>query len=125
MVVELPEPARRYLTHVIAAGTPLWQSVQVSMTGRIKLGGWRPFTARQVVAGSRGYIWAASARLFGVPVFGYDRLSAGTAEMRWRLSDLLPVVSAHGPDVARSAAGRLASEIVLIPSRPTSAYTQS
>ena len=73
----LPEPARRYLTHAIAAGTPLWQSVQVSMVGHIKLGAWRPFTATQVVAPSRGYIWAANAQLFGIPVIGYDRLSAG------------------------------------------------
>jgi hypothetical protein len=35
--------------------------------------------------------------------------------MRWRLLDLLPVVSAEGPDITRSAAGRLASEIALIP----------
>jgi hypothetical protein len=115
MVVDLPEPARRYLTHVIATGTPLWQSVEVAMVGKIKLGAWRPFTASQVVAPARGYIWAADTRLFGIPVIGYDRLSGGTAEMRWRLLDLLPVVTAHGPDVARSAAGRLASEIALIP----------
>jgi hypothetical protein len=115
MVAELPEPARRYLIHAIAAGTPLWQSVQVSMTGQIRLGAWRPFTASQVIAPSRGYIWAATARLFGVPVVGYDRLSAGSAEMRWRLLDLIPVMTADGPDVVRSAAGRLASEIVLVP----------
>jgi uncharacterized protein DUF6544 len=59
MVVDLPEPARRYLTHVIATGTPLWQSVEVAMVGKIKLGAWRPFTASQVVAPARGYIWAA------------------------------------------------------------------
>ena len=35
--------------------------------------------------------------------------------MRWRLLDLVPVVSTDGPDMARSAAGRLASEIALIP----------
>ena len=35
--------------------------------------------------------------------------------MRWRLLNVIPVMTAAGPDVARSAAGRLASEIVLIP----------
>jgi len=35
--------------------------------------------------------------------------------MRWRLLDLIPVMSADGSDVVRSAAGRLASEIVMIP----------
>jgi hypothetical protein len=109
------EPVRRYLTHAIAPGTPLWQSVEVEMVGHIKIGSWRPFTANQVVAPSRGYVWAANARLFGLPVIGYDRLSGGTGEMRWRLLDVVPVVSTDGPDMTRSAAGRLASEIVLIP----------
>jgi hypothetical protein len=115
MLADLPEPARRYLTHVIAPGTPLWQSVELSMAGHIKIGAWRPFNATQVLAPPLGYIWAADARLFGLPVIGYDRLSGGTAEMRWRLLDLVPVVSTGGPDVVRSAAGRLAAEIVLIP----------
>jgi len=115
MVAGLPEPVRRYLTHAIAPGTPLWQSVEVSMTGHIKIGAWRRFTATQAVAPRLGYIWAADARLLGIPVIGYDRLSGGTGEMRWRLLDLVPVVSTDGPDMTRSAAGRLASEIALIP----------
>lgn len=115
MVADLPEPARRWLTHVIAPGTPLWRSVELSMAGEIRLGAWRPFTATQVLAPPRGYIWAANARVFGLPVIGYDRLTAGTGEMRWRLLNLIPVVAVTGPDVARSAAGRLASEIVLVP----------
>lgn len=117
----MPEPARRYLTHTIAARTPLWQSVEVAMEGKIKLGAWRPFTANQVVVPARGYIWAARTRLFCVPVIGYDRLSRGTGEMRWRLLDPLPVVTADGSDVAGSAAGRLVSEIVLIPTGFTGA----
>jgi hypothetical protein len=115
MVAGLPEPVRRYLEHAIAPGTPLWQSVVVSMVGHIKIGAWRPFTATQVVAPRLGYIWAADARLSGIPVIGYDRLSGGTGEMRWRLLGLVPVVCTDGPDVTRSAAGRLASEIALIP----------
>ena len=35
--------------------------------------------------------------------------------MRWRLAGAIPIVSAEGPDVTRSAAGRLASEIVVAP----------
>jgi hypothetical protein len=46
MVAGLPEPARRWLTHAIAPGTPLWQTVELSMHGQIRLGAWRPFTAR-------------------------------------------------------------------------------
>ena len=115
MVADLPDPARRWLTHAIAPGTPLWQSVELSMVGEIRLGRWRPFTATQALAPPEGYIWAATARLFGLPVMGYDRLTSGTGEMRWRLLNLIPVMTVAGPDITRSAAGRLASEIVLIP----------
>jgi hypothetical protein len=111
----LPEPARRWLGHAIAAGTPLWRSVELTMAGRIRLGSWRPFTARQVLTPPSGFIWAARARVAGLPVTGYDRYSGGTGEMRWRLLGLLPVTSSGGPDVSRSAAGRLAGEAVLVP----------
>src|SRR3954453_15123020 len=85
------------------------------MVGHIKMGSWRAFTANQVVSPSRGYIWAANARLFGLPVIGYDRLSRGPGGMPWRRLAVVRVVSAAGPDTTRSAAGRLASEIVLVP----------
>ena len=111
----LPEPARRWLSHAIAPGTPLWSRVELTMHGQIKLGRWRPFTARQVLTLPDGYIWAARTRLAGLPVAGYDRLESGAGEMRWRLLRLIPVLTASGPDVTRSARGRLAGEIALIP----------
>ncbi len=115
MVADLPEPARRWLTHAIAPGTPLWQTVELSMRGQIRIGAWRPFTARQVLAPPRGFVWAATARVLGVPVVGFDRLSSGSGQMHWRLGGLIPVVAATGPDVTRSAAGRLAGEMALVP----------
>jgi hypothetical protein len=115
MVADLPEPARRWLTHAIAPGTPLWRSAELAMHGQIRLSAWRPFTATQVLAPPDGYIWAATARFLRLPVVGYDRLSSGTAEMRWRLLGVVPVMTAEGPDIARSAAGRLAGEGVLLP----------
>jgi|SRR5450755_1953022 hypothetical protein len=115
MIADLPEAARRWLAHAIAARTPLWQAVQLSMYGHIKLGSWRPFTATQVLAPPHGYIWAATARLAGLPVTGYDRLSSGTGQMKWRLLHRIPLLSASGPDVTRSACGRLAGEIALLP----------
>jgi hypothetical protein len=85
------------------------------MHGQIKLGQWRSFSATQVIAPPRGYIWAATARVAGLPVTGYDRLSSGTGQMRWRLLRLIPVMTAAGPDITRSAYGRLAGEIALLP----------
>lgn len=111
----LPEPARRWLSRAIAPGTPLWRSVQLDMAGHIKLGAWRRFRARQILAPPDGFIWAATASFFGLPVSGYDRYSSGVGEMRWRLLGMVPVNSATGADVTRSAAGRLAAECVLLP----------
>jgi hypothetical protein len=111
----LPEPARRWLSHAIPPGTPLWSRAELTMHGQIKLGRWRPFTARQVLTPSGGYIWAATTRLAGLPVTGYDRLGSGSGEMHWRLLRLIPVLNESGSDVTRSAYGRLAGEIALTP----------
>ena len=45
----LPEGARRYLEHTIVAGTPLATAVRLRMHGEIKLKGWCPFSAEQVI----------------------------------------------------------------------------
>jgi hypothetical protein len=109
----LPEPARRWITHAIAATTPLRTSVELRMHGEIRLGAWRPFTAVQRLTPAGGFVWAATARLFGVPIIGFDRYTHGTGQMRWRLLNTLPVMAAHGADVTRSAAGRHAAELLL------------
>jgi len=112
----LPETARRYLEHAMAPGTLLARAVRLSMHGEIKLGRWLPFTAEQVIVWDRGFIWSATVRMFGVPVRGSDRLIDGEGAMRWRLLGILPVMTASGPDITRSAAGRVAGEAVWLPS---------
>lgn len=127
----LPDPVRRWLSRAVAPGAPTSSGVVLEMSGRIRVGVWRAFTARQVIAADRGYVWAADARFGRLPVLGYDRYEVGgahddgrddggadgggSAEMRWRLAGLLPVVTERGDDVRRSAAGRLAGELVLNP----------
>jgi uncharacterized protein DUF6544 len=69
-IVGLPEPARRWLDHAIAPGTPLWSSVELTMHGQVKLGRWRSFTARQILTPPDGYIWAARTRLAGLAAWG-------------------------------------------------------
>ena len=115
LVAGLPATARRWLTHAIAPGTPLWPSVVLTMQGEIRLGAWRPFTATQVLAPPNGFVWAATARFAGLRVTGFDRYSSGSGQMDWRLGGVVPVMRASGPDVTRSAAGRLAGEMALAP----------
>jgi len=84
------------------------------MHGEIKVGKWRPFTARQVLS-TRGFVWAATAGRFPLRITGFDRCSSGSGEMRWRLMGVVPVMSAGDDDPYRSAAGRLAGEMMLLP----------
>ncbi len=107
----LPPPAARWLRHAIPPGAPLLGGVQLSMHGTIRIGRWLPFTAHQIVAPT-GYIWAAEAGRFPITIRGFDRYSGATGQMSWRLFGRIPVVSASGTDITRSAAGRLASEII-------------
>jgi hypothetical protein len=113
----LPEPIRRWLLHAIPEGTPLSRSARLRMHGEIRLGRWARFTAEQRMSVTDGFVWAATARPLGLPVHGFDRWTRGTGEMRWRLFGAVPVLSATGEDVTRSAAGRHAGEmLVALPS---------
>jgi hypothetical protein len=112
-LAQLPEPARRWLCHAIVPGTPLARTAEIWMHGPIRLGDWRPFTAVQRLTPREGFVWAATARLLGLPVVGFDRYTRGSGQMRWRLRNLLPVMRADGPDITRSAAERHAGELLL------------
>jgi hypothetical protein len=109
----LPAAVRRWLGHAIAPGTPLRTSVELEMHGEIRLGAWRPFTAVQRLSEQRGFVWAATARVLGLPVVGFDRFTRGSGQMRWRLANAVPVMRGDGEDVTRSAAGRHAGELLL------------
>ena len=110
-----PEPLQRWLRHAIVPGTPLRACVELSQHGRIKMLGWRSFTAVQVLAAFQGYIWAERTALFILPIHGFDRLIAGDGEMRHYLLRRVPVVVASGPDFIRSAVARLCCEIAFVP----------
>lgn len=122
-IAGLPDPVRRWLVHAVAEGTPLPTSVELVMHGEIRIGRWAPFTAVQRLSVDDGFVWAATARPLGVPVVGFDRWTRGTGEMRWRLLGAIPMISAAGEDVSRSAAGRHAGELLV--SLPTAAIGPS
>jgi hypothetical protein len=120
-VADLPEPARRWLTHAIEPGTLLFDAVEIQMHGEIRLGRWRPFTATEALVPDAGFVWAAHTRLAGLPVRGFDSYAMGEGTMRWRALGWIPVQTAEGYDVTRSAADRLAAESVLVPTTLLSA----
>jgi hypothetical protein len=111
----LPPPVRRWLTHALAAGVPRWERAELEMRGRIRIGAWIPFRAREVLAPPAGFVWAGSAGRFPLRLTGFDRYRAGAGELRWKLFGVLPVMTGAGPDISRSGAGRLAGEALLLP----------
>lgn len=115
MTADLPEPARRWLLHAIEPGALLFGAIEFQMSGEIDVGGWRPFTATQALVPDAGFVWAAHTRLVGLPVRGFDSYSLGAGRMSWRMLGFIPLMSAGGYDVTRSAADRLAAESVLLP----------
>lgn len=108
----LPTPIRRWLLRVVKPGTPLNRGAEIRMHGQMKLGAWRTFTAVQRLTPSGGFVWAATARMFGLPVIGFDRYTRASGQMRWRLLNLVNVISAEGPDITLSAASRHAGELM-------------
>jgi hypothetical protein len=112
----LPEAARRYLEHAIAPETRLASSVRLRMHGEIRLKRWLPFTAEQVIRQDHDMTWRATVRRNMSTIRGSDRFVDGEGAMRWKLFGLFPVMAASGPDISRSAAGRVKAESVWLPS---------
>ena len=116
-VAALPAAARRYIEHAVAQGTPRASVARLQMRGEIRLKTtWHPFDADQVIRWDRGFVWRAKVRIKGLPVTGFDRWIDGQGSMHWRLLGIVPIVTASGPDVSRSAAERMLIETVWLPS---------
>lgn len=110
---DLPDPARRFLRRVVPVGAPLDRAVELELSGEIRLGRrWLPYTARQVLVARVGFVWQPVVGSGLLRFSGADVLTTSGATTEFRLRGLVPVVRASGPDVTRSAAGRLAAETV-------------
>ncbi len=115
-VDDLPESARRYLRHALAPGVGLSLAARLRMHGTIRLGeAWHRFEAEQVLRWDRGFVWRAGVHKGVTPVTGSDRWLDGEGAMRWKLLGVVPVLKADGPDITRSAAGRLHIESMWVP----------
>jgi hypothetical protein len=116
ILAALPDAARHYLAHAIAPGTPLASGVRLRMHGKIKLKRWLSFSAEEVICWNRGFIWQASVRMGALTIRGSDRFVDGQGAMTWKLFGLVPFIRASGPDISRSAAGRVNMECIWLPS---------
>jgi hypothetical protein len=119
MVDGLPDPARRYFLHAIKPGAPLISRLHWSYTGSMKPAKgmpWMSLVAEQVIAIDRGFVWKATASSGPFTLKVADHYLDGEGRMRVSLFGLLPVVNATGPDLSRSALGRLLVESVMLPS---------
>jgi len=111
-----PGAALRYCRHSLAAPAIPAYTVRLKMHGEIKLKGWYPFTAEQVICWNRGMIWQASVRCFGISISGSDSYVNEQGASVWKVLGLIPVANVSGPDVTRSAAGRANIESIWLPS---------
>jgi len=112
-LADLDEPVRRYFSHAISEGAPLEPGVHMTMSGRIKVGVWLPFTAEQTVDG-RSFTWRARVgpgRL--TPLRVTDRYADGAGSTVGRLLGRATLFEAADGDTARSAAARAAIESVV------------
>lgn len=115
----LPEPARRYLRHAVAPGTPLASACRLRMTGVLTPApGASPveLTATETIAPRWGFVWTARARMMGVPVLVRDHYWRGEGGVAVTALGVVPVpLGGPSSDVARSARGRLVGEGVWCP----------
>jgi hypothetical protein len=82
---DLPESVRRYLTHALPSGQAVPPGVELSMSGRIKVGVWLPFVATQRCDG-RSFVWRASIGVGPLrPLVVTDRFEHAAGSMSGRL----------------------------------------
>jgi len=119
MVVALPDPARRFFLHALQPGTRLASKLHWRYSGELKAGKgmpWLSLKAEQIVVIDRGFVWKARANKGPIVLTAADHYLDGEGRMRVSLFGLFPVVNATGPDLSKSALGRLLIESAVLPS---------
>lgn len=125
-MTRLEEPVERYLRHALR-GERHAAAVRGTMSGRIKVGAWLPFTAEQACDG-RSFLWRA--RVGGGLLVVTDRYADGAGSTEGRLFGRLRVFGVADSDTTRSAAGRTALEAIwcpaaLLPERGVTWHTEA
>jgi hypothetical protein len=110
LISELDEPVQRFFGHAIRDGAALSLGMRVTMTGRIKVGTWLPFSAEQTADG-RSFAWRARVGWGPIrPLLVLDRYADGAGTTEGRLLGRFTLFHANDLNTTRSAAARAALE---------------
>jgi hypothetical protein len=110
LVAEFDEPVRRYLGHAIREGAPISPGTHLTMSGRIKVGLWLPFSAEQRCE-ARSFEWRARVGWGRIrPLEVLDGYADGRGRTSGRLLGRVTLFDRADDDTARSGAGRAALE---------------
>jgi len=118
LVEDLPDPARRFLSHAIKPGTPLAGGAEIVLEGSMRQSPDTPrmsIRAEEILVPGRGFLWDARARRGPVTVRVVDHYLGGEGAVEIALFGFIPLGRESGPDIARSSRGRLAAESIWAP----------
>ena len=111
----MPDAVRRYLSHAVPSGEPGVPGVRLTMSGRIKVGIWLPFTATQRCDG-KSFRWRASVGIGPLhPLEVTDHYEDGEGSMSGKLLGRWALFEQTDANVVRSAAARAALEAMFAP----------
>jgi hypothetical protein len=114
----LPAPVQRYLRLAGVVGQPRVQNYRLRFTGRIRSApdaAWMPFEAdQQSFTDQPTRLFHMRARMFGLPVDVFHRLTNGHATMQVKLFGAISMVDARGPEMDRAETVTLFNDMCLL-----------
>jgi hypothetical protein len=117
-VARCPPLVQHYLHAIGVVGQAKVRNYRLRFHGRIRAGPdarWMPFEADQVSSTDPpARFFFMRARMFGVPVAAFHRLTGGHATMHVRIAGLIPIVDARGEEMDRSEAVTLFNDMCLL-----------
>lgn len=114
---DLPDPARRYLSHALQDGGTRSSVVDLDVRGEIHVQSdteFAAYTATHRIAPSQGYVWQAEVSPDGRALVGAESLIDGKGRASFWWHFFVPV-RREGDDVDRGARERLAFDRIYIP----------
>jgi hypothetical protein len=114
----LPEPVQRYLRLAGVVGQPRVHNYRIRFRGRIRSApdsAWMPFEAdQQSFADEPARLFHMRARMFGLPVDVFHRLTDGHATMQVKVFGAIPMADARGPEMDRAETVTLFNDMCLL-----------